>query len=97
MPHTEDFSASPEAKAGDLVVLAVNVNETKAEAERFIKENGYTMRVLLDSQGQLADSFNVKGIPTFVILGRDGKVRYQQSGLDEHGLDAAVKAALAEK
>jgi len=28
-----------------------------------------TMRVLLDSQGQLADSFNVKGIPTFVILG----------------------------
>ncbi|HOS42797.1 MAG TPA: TlpA disulfide reductase family protein [Armatimonadota bacterium] len=95
MPHTEAFSASPAAKAGELVVLAVNVNETKAEAERFITAHHYTLRVLLDGQGRLADAFQVRGLPTFVVLGRDGKVRYRQSGLDEPGLDAAVRAALA--
>lgn len=74
LPHTQAFSQHEKAKSGDLVVLAVNAQEEPEAVKRFMQENGYSFRVLLDRQGSVLNAFRVQGIPTFVLIDREGKV-----------------------
>lgn len=94
LPHTQELSKSPEAKAGKLVVLAINVGESAKTVKDFMHKNGYTFRALLDEKGNLLDKYNSDGIPTFVIVDKKGKIAWKQVGLDEEALDAALKKAL---
>ena len=94
LPHTQELSESADVKNGKLVVLAINVGEPEKTVRDFLRENGYTLPVLLDTSNTLSGKFNVEGIPNFVILDETGKQVYQQAGMDEHGLTAALKKAL---
>lgn len=42
------------------------------------------------------DAMQVEGIPTLLVFGRDGKLRWSTVGAGQSGLDAALDAALAE-
>jgi peroxiredoxin len=101
LPHIQKLSADQDKFKQGLRVLAVNAKETKAKIDPFIQTNNYTFVVPMDSQGQAMGKYGVEGIPTTVVIGRDGTVRAVFVGFDPNeggkGVDAAVEAALAEK
>jgi thiol-disulfide isomerase/thioredoxin/outer membrane lipoprotein-sorting protein len=63
-----------EFKSKGLVVFAVNQREPAERAQAYIEKNSYTTTTLLDSQGEVGRQYGVRGIPTLVIIGRDGKI-----------------------
>jgi AhpC/TSA family protein len=53
-------------------VLLVDISESRDLVARTVSDRGYTARVLLDSTGQVADIYQVRGTPTTYLIGRDG-------------------------
>lgn len=51
-----------------VLVLAVNVNESRSKVERFFKNLPFNFKVLLDQNALLASSYNVNGVPTYVLI-----------------------------
>ncbi len=65
-----------------------NVEDKKANAEKFIKENNYPFHVLLDSENRVVEEYKVQGIPTKFIIDKNGKIRFKSVGFS--GTDEAL-------
>ncbi len=63
-----------------LVVLTVDLGESPATVEAFMKSNGYSFPVLLDTQQIVANTYNVRGIPTTFFIDKDGIIREVRIG-----------------
>jgi thiol-disulfide isomerase/thioredoxin len=75
-----------ETKDSDLVILAVNVGESKSEVASFLNDNSYSFPVLLDSDQNIYNQYNIKGIPTSFFIDKDGNIVSSKEGamsLDE--------------
>jgi len=64
----------------DLVVVAVNVDHDPRLAEAFIRQAGTSFPVIFDSRGALAAKYHVEDMPTSMLLGRDGRIRFVHKG-----------------
>jgi thiol-disulfide isomerase/thioredoxin len=69
-----------EFRGKGLVVYSVNLRESPAVAEGYIKKRGLSLPVLLDERGDVAGKYQVVSIPSLVIVGRDGKVASHMVG-----------------
>jgi thiol-disulfide isomerase/thioredoxin len=80
-----------------VAVLGVNTWEQNQKAVRdYIASKKYTYPCLLDGD-KLAEAYGVPGIPTLVVIGKDGKVALIEVGLSDAtggGLRTAIDAAL---
>ena len=86
-------------KGKDVVVLGVNAMEPGdgSKARDYVLSKKYTYGCLLKGD-QLASAYGVTGIPTLVIVGKDGKVAFAEVGFGDGGaagLRKAIDAALA--
>ncbi|MBC7263773.1 MAG: TlpA family protein disulfide reductase [Chloroflexi bacterium] len=71
-----DLQAIHEEYGDDgLVILAANINEPKEGVQEFVTHYSLTFRILLDSSGQVARLYQVRGIPTTFFIDRDGIIR----------------------
>jgi len=62
-------------------MLAVSIDKSgKSAVESFVKDGGYTFKVLLDPQGQIAAKYKVSGIPTTFIIDKKGNIVDQVVG-----------------
>jgi thiol-disulfide isomerase/thioredoxin len=92
MPLVEKLGE--EFKDKDLVVYAVNQGEASETARSFIDKNRYTTTTLLDQKGDVGRQYKVSGIPTLVIIGRDGKIAAHFVGVhSEEQLREGLKKA----
>jgi thiol-disulfide isomerase/thioredoxin len=66
--------------ARGLVVLSINLREDPGLVQQFVLANKYTMRILLDSDGTVTGTWGVSGIPTLVVVDKEGIVRHRHSG-----------------
>ena len=57
-----------------LVVLGIDQGESAATAGAFARAHGVTFPILVDADQQYASSYVSVGLPTTVIVGRDGHV-----------------------
>lgn len=64
----------------NFVLLAVNVDHDRAKADAFLREAGGNLPIVYDASGAIARTFGVKAMPTSVVIGPDGRVRYVHSG-----------------
>ena len=75
---------------GDTVILLVNATFTERsinDAEDFITNGGYTMPVVFDLDGAVAQMYNVRGYPTSFVIDKLGYVYgYQTGALTEQNL-----------
>ena len=55
-----------------LTVLAVNMQEDRKQVATWVQEKRVTSGVLLDSHGVMAQAYRVTGVPTVVLVGRQG-------------------------
>ena len=67
-----------EGGSDDLVMLALDflVQDTMADARKFVEGNGFTFPVLFDTaDGAVADRYRVRGLPATFFIDREGVVR----------------------
>ncbi|MBC7834818.1 MAG: TlpA family protein disulfide reductase [Phycisphaerales bacterium] len=77
-------------------VFGVNTWE-KGDAPKFMKDKGFTYGLLMKGD-DVAKAYGVNGIPTFYVIGHDGKVVFHEVGKPEDAkitkaIDDAVAAA----
>ena len=66
--------------ADGLVIVAVDVDRDQAAADAFLAASRGSLQIVYDPKGAIASKYNVKGMPTAVLIGRDGKVRAIHDG-----------------
>jgi len=60
-------------------VLLINEGES-AQALRTWVKGRFTAPILLDDEGRVAALYGVTGLPTLIVVDRDGRIRYARSG-----------------
>lgn len=84
------------AKDG-LVIIGVNVDtETKSAAE-FLQELPARFRIHYDPDGVLAAKYDVQGMPSSIVIGRDGQTSARHLGFKvrrQNEYEAAIVAAM---
>lgn len=82
-------------KEAGLTVLAVNDAEDAATVKRFIEVQGYQFPVVLDTQSAVSALYDVRGLPTTLIIDREGRLQYVHTGeISAKQLDTMIKPLL---
>ena len=80
-----------------LVVIGVNLDLERAEAERFLHEFPPDFKIVYDDNQVLAKKFEVIAMPSSYLIGRDGKVLARHLGFKvkkQAEYEAAIMRAL---
>lgn len=78
-------------------IVGVNVDQKTDDAKEFLKENKAGFDVAFDSTGKIPKTFAIKGMPTSMLIGPDGKVIAVHSGFkpeQKPELEKQIKQAL---
>jgi thiol-disulfide isomerase/thioredoxin len=67
-------------RANGLEIVAVNVDKSRNEAERFLRAYPTQLRLVFDPEGALATQFAIQGMPTSVLIDRHGTARFTHVG-----------------
>lgn len=70
-----------------LKVLAVNVDNDRAQVVRFLKRHGIRVETLWDGKRRAARRFYVENMPSSYLIDRTGRVRFVHRGYLEANLD----------
>jgi thiol-disulfide isomerase/thioredoxin len=85
--------------AKGLVIVAVNVDKDRSDANRFVAKFGPPFVVAYDPAGTTADAFRVDGMPESFLIGPDGTIVYSHRGFvlkDAPKIEAEIKKALGQ-
>lgn len=64
--------------AGKLQILGVDFRESREKVAAAVKARGIRYPVVLDEKGKVARAYGIVGVPTYVLIGRNGKVVYRE-------------------
>jgi len=73
MPYIQEIYE--EWSGNGLVVMAINIGESSSTAEGFMQSNGLSFTVLLDTRQNVAEMYNISGIPTTLFIDKDGIIQ----------------------
>lgn len=89
-----------EYKDKGVVVLGVAVwasEDPFEEARKFAQKYRLTYPIVVDPEKRGINSaaiYKVTGVPTNVVIDKEGKIRYLQAGFDYEGIKRAIEEAL---
>jgi thiol-disulfide isomerase/thioredoxin len=63
-----------------LIVLAVDVGESKKKVKKYLEENSRSVRIVLTDDTNLAAMYAATRYPIYVVIDRDGNIAGQQNG-----------------
>jgi cytochrome c biogenesis protein CcmG, thiol:disulfide interchange protein DsbE len=75
-----DMNQFASEHSGSIQFYAINLGESAATATGFLQANGYTVAVLLDQNGTVAETFRVRSIPTTIVVDSQGVIRFRKTG-----------------
>ncbi|MCL4763755.1 MAG: TlpA family protein disulfide reductase [Burkholderiales bacterium] len=78
-----------------LVVVAVNVDRRRADAERFLQATPAAFTVAFDDTGRTPTAWEVKGMPSSYLVDPQGRVLLVESGFRDERKDA-IEARIRE-
>jgi thiol-disulfide isomerase/thioredoxin len=82
------------------MLVAINVESEKADAERFLATTPASFPILYDPDGTVSGNYGVSAMPTTVLVDRQGRVRWLHRAYkpgDEAKYIEQIRAALREK
>ncbi|HEY1584681.1 MAG TPA: TlpA disulfide reductase family protein [Polyangia bacterium] len=65
-----------------VVIVAVNIDKQRENAERMVKQLGVSLPVLLDPAGSVAGTYDLPKMPTSFVIDKKGIVRFVNEGFD---------------
>lgn len=83
-----------------LRIVGINVDTKREDAERFLAQVPAKFQLAYDPRGETPAAWQVKAMPSSVLVGPDGRVLYVHAGFREEeaaALEARIAAALAER
>lgn len=80
--HSFPWLNAMQAKYSDrgLVVIGVNVDRVRADADRFLRDVPADFQIIYDPDGSLASHYEVPGMPTSYVFGPAGELVAQHIG-----------------
>ncbi|GAB4365297.1 MAG: hypothetical protein Kow00128_07690 [Deltaproteobacteria bacterium] len=100
MPIIQKLHEKYKGNGLDVVAVALDGEPLKNSIVGFVKQEGFTFRVLIDELDEkemfkVADPYGVAGTPTIYIMDRAGKVVFAKAGrVKEEDLDKALQSVL---
>jgi len=61
-------------------VISINLDANYDLAQKFLIENPASFTVIYDPKGQIAKHFAIQGMPSSMLIGRDGKIKQRHTG-----------------
>jgi len=65
-----------------LAIVAINLDKTREAAESFLHEVPAPFTIAYDPAGRIATAYHVEGMPTTVLVGRDGRILSTHIGFE---------------
>ena len=62
-------------------LLPVDAGEPSQRVANYIKSKGYTLKVFLDEDGAVAQSYGVMGVPTYIFINAKGEIVFKGNSL----------------
>lgn len=94
-PWMNEMQAKYGAKG--LQIVGVNVDAKSDDARQFLTATPARFAIAFDPQGATPRSYGIKGMPSSVLIGPDGKVLLEHSGFrdaDRAELESKIQSAL---
>jgi cytochrome c biogenesis protein CcmG, thiol:disulfide interchange protein DsbE len=66
--------------------VGIDMKEDERTVRNFVEEGGYSWTFLLDSNGQVSNSYRVTGVPTTYFIDRDGIIQGMYIGAISRGV-----------
>ena len=97
VPEVKKFVTA--SKDQNVLVYGVNIQQSKRIVEQFVKDRKVNYRILLDTDGKVATTYGVTGIPTIIGIDANGVVQYRAHALpkDHAALIKTLTAPLPKK
>jgi len=98
MPALERLHDELGERGVRVVGVSIDKGESADVPTEFLRENGITFTILRDASGQVARTFQTRGVPETFLIGRDGTLLQRWVGRIEPGsasVRGAVERALA--
>jgi len=73
MPYFKDLYHNYSARG--LTFVYIDINESPSRVARFARENSFPYIVLTDTDGAVAQDYNIVGVPTMILLDKKGLLR----------------------
>lgn len=81
LPELREFYKRYHKADANFEILAISIDEEKADAEKYAAAEKLPFPVLFDPQSKTADAYSVEGIPTLFVINKDGKIVHAHAGL----------------
>jgi len=69
----------PELTKGGVKILAINAGESAAKVKSFIEHHNLLYKVLMDSDIEVSKSMGVFGVPTYILINKNGDIVFQDN------------------
>jgi peroxiredoxin len=83
LPELSEFYKRYHKADANFEILAISIDEEKADAEKYAAAEKLPFPVLFDPQSKTADAYSVEGIPTLFVISKDGKIVHAHAGLEQ--------------
>jgi peroxiredoxin len=60
-------------------LVAINIEEPAAKVQRFMGSYPFSYRVLLDTDAKVAGAFGVLGVPTYILINKEGCIVFNSN------------------
>lgn len=80
-----------------LAIVAVNVDQKREDAEKFLSQLPAQFTVAFDAAGTTPKAYAVKAMPTSMLIGPDGTVRFMHNGFrddQKQAMETKIRDAL---
>lgn len=80
-----------------LEIVAVSLDQEEKLAYDFVKKMGVSLTVAFDTSGDVAEAYQVIGVPSSYLIGRDGMIYASHTGFrdkDKSRLELAIQQLL---
>lgn len=89
IPHFKEIHETY-AKRG-LLIVNIDIQESNKKVARFTARNGLPYRVLLDEEGDVSGIYDIRGVPSMVLIDQNGNILCRQCSRIETLLEAILK------
>ena len=75
-------------------VIAINLDESRKQADKFLQQIPANFDVAFDPQGNTAEAYNVKAMPSSYLIDKNGNIVHANLGFrgnDEDELEAKIR------
>jgi peroxiredoxin len=74
-----------------LVILSVSTDRSITKLKKFMKDGPAEFMVLSDSEGRISKSYNIMGLPSSLLINREGIIKHKFTGFREWNSEGSRK------